>query len=104
MPDYAVMNVLLHAPTPDALQRARNNASNLLREMPEAQIKIIANAQAVDFALDAPHEVLDSLTWLCPNTLQRADRQTRQPLQVLPRAAVLEIAQLQRDGWLYIRA
>lgn len=104
MSDHAVLKVVLHAPTPDAMQRARNNASNLLREVPDAQIKIIANAQAVFFALDTLHDVTDVVTWLCPNTLQLANRQTREPLQVLPHAAVLELAQLQQDGWLYIRA
>ena len=104
MSENAVMRVVLHAPTPDALLRARNNAANLLREAPKAQIKIVVNAQAVVAALDSPHETLDAATWLCPNTLQRANRQTREPLQVLPHGAIVELVQLQQDGWLYVRA
>lgn len=96
--------VLLHAPTPDALERARNNAVNLLREAPDAMVKIIANAGAVVAALDAPHDKVDALTWLCPNTLRRADRESREPMGVLPHAAILEIAQRQASGWLYVRA
>jgi intracellular sulfur oxidation DsrE/DsrF family protein len=104
MTDQAVLKVVLHAPTADALQRARNNAGNLLREQPGARIKIVLNAQAVIAALDDPQEALDAITWLCPNTLNRAARQNRAPLQVLAHGAIVELARLQQDGWVYIRA
>ncbi|MGH8844367.1 intracellular sulfur oxidation DsrE/DsrF family protein [Advenella incenata] len=104
MTDQAVLKVVLHAPTADALQRARSNAGNLLREEPGARVKIVLNAQAVIAALDEPQEQLDAITWLCPNTLKRADRQNRDPLQVLPHGAMVELARLQQDGWVYIRA
>ena len=54
MTDQAVLKVVLHAPTADALQRARSNAGNLLREEPGARVKIVLNAQAVIAALDEP--------------------------------------------------
>lgn len=98
------LQVVLHAPTPDALERARNNAANLLQEAPAAQVRIVANAQGVAAALDKAHAVLDPLTWLCPSTLQRIGRENRAPLQVLASPAVLTIARLQQEGWIYIRA
>ena len=39
------LNVVLHAPTPDALARARNNAVNLLKDAPQATIRIIVNSK-----------------------------------------------------------
>lgn len=99
----APLRVLIHAPTPDALARARNSAANLRKASPDALIRIIANAQAVGAALDAPHEQ-DALTWLCPNTLASTGHQARMPLQTLPHAAILELAQQQHAGWTYIRA
>lgn len=99
-----VLKVILHAPTPAALERARNNAANLRRSAPDADVRIVANAQAVAAALDAPHEELDPITWVCPNTLARTNRENREPLHVLAGPAVLEIARMQQAGWAYIRA
>lgn len=97
------LRVLIHAPTPAALERARNSAANLRKASPDADVRIIANAQAVGAALDAPSEQ-DALTWLCPNTLANTGRQARAPLQVLPQAAILALALQQQAGWVYIRA
>lgn len=98
-----VLKVALHAPTPAALQRARNNAMNLKKEEPGATVRIIVNAEAVAAALDLAHSDADTLTWLCPNTLERIGRENREPLRLLDRAAVLELARLQQTGWIYIR-
>ena len=98
------LRVLIHAPTPAALERARNSAANLRKASPDADVRIIANAQAVGAALDAPPSELDALTWLCPNTLASTGRQARAPLQVLPQAAILTLALQQQAGWVYIRA
>ncbi len=98
------LKVILHAPTATALERARNNAANLRREAPDAIVRIVANAQAVAAALDVPHDELDALTWVCPNTLARTGRENRAPLQVMDGPAVLEIARMQKMGWAYIRA
>jgi len=99
-----VLRVILHAPTPAALERARNNAINLRKEDPEADVRIIVNAQAVATALDVAQPDLDTLTWVCPNTLAKTNRENGPPLHLLGGAAVLEIARLQRDGWIYIRS
>ena len=98
------LKIILHAPTPAALGRARNNAINVMREAPDAQVRIVVNAQAVAAVLDAAEEEMDALTWLCPVTLLRTNRVSRAPLQVLSGAAVLEVARMQQAGWVYIRA
>jgi len=101
---HQALKVILHAPSSGALERARNNATNLKRQRSDVEVRIIANAEAVAAALDVPHPGADGFTWLCPNTLARINREGRQPLRVLAGAAVLEIAELQGNGWVYIRA
>lgn len=98
------LNVVLHAPTASALQRARNNARNLQKEMPNAEIRIVVNAEAVAAALDTADDGVDGMTWVCPNTLARLGRALREPLKLLPGAAVLELVRIQQAGWVYIRA
>lgn len=98
------LRIVLHAPTPAALERARNNALNVKRERPETDVRIIVNAGAVAAALADAHPEADALTWLCPNTLARLNKENRPPLRVLAGAAVLELADMQRNGWVYIRA
>lgn len=98
------LKVVFHAPTPEALQRARNNAMNLRREDPGAYVCIVINAEAVAGALDEAHPDADEFTWVCPNTLARINRENRQPLRLLDRAAVLELVRLQQSGWTYIRS
>ncbi|HLR13623.1 MAG TPA: hypothetical protein VK104_08420 [Burkholderiaceae bacterium] len=99
-----VMKVILHAPTPAALERARNNAMNLKRDVPDADVRIIVNAEAVGRAQDVVHPEMDAFTWVCPNTLARTSRDNRPPLQVLDHAAIFEIVGLQHKGWVYIRS
>lgn len=101
---HDVMKVILHAPTPAALDRARNNAMNLKRDAPDADVRIIVNAEAVAKALDVVHPEMDAFTWVCPNTLARTSRDNRLPLRVLNQAAIFEIVSLQRTGWIYIRS
>lgn len=101
---HPMIRLILHAPSPASLERARNNAVNLRRADPEADVRIIVNAEAVAAALDVTHPEADACTWLCPNTLARINRKQRQPLQMLGGSAVLEIALMQGDGWAYIRS
>lgn len=103
-PTPDALRIVLHAPTRTALQRARSNAANIRKEAPLAEVRIVANAEAVPQALEQPDAATDALTWLCPNTLRRMALQAAAPLQVLPQAAVLAIAALQAQGWTYIRA
>lgn len=98
------LKIVLHAPSATALKRARSNASNIRREAPGAEVRIVANADGVAAVLDQPDTERDPLTWLCPNTLRSLGREAASPLQVLPEGAVLALARLQREGWIYIRA
>lgn len=98
------LKIVLHAPTPGALARARSNASNLMKQSPAPEVRILLNADAVAAALDNPDEAADRLTQLCPNTLQRIGRQARAPLTVLQEGSVLALARMQGEGWRYIRA
>ena len=100
----SILNIVLHAPGAESLQRARMNAINALRAEPATQVRIIVNAGAVAAALDEPHAQADALTYLCPNSLSHLVRESRAPLQVLDEPAVLVLARLQKYGWAYIRA
>lgn len=92
-----------HAPTAAAVVRARNNAANLLMAEPQALVRILVNAQGVAAVLDTPREDTDRLTLVCANTLNRIGRRAPAPLQVIP-ASIVALVQMQRDGWIYVRA
>ena len=104
MSDTPALKILLHAPTPGALARARSNAANLLKLAPAPQVRILLNADAVAAALDQEDALTDPVTLLCPNTLARIGRSARAPLAVLEEGSVLALARLQGEGWRYIRA
>jgi intracellular sulfur oxidation DsrE/DsrF family protein len=103
-PHSPALRIVLHAPTPDALARARASALNARKADAQCSVRIIANATAVAAALDQPHADADALTGLCPNTLAHSGRQAHAPLTVLERPAVIELALLQQAGWAYIHA
>lgn len=98
----APLRVLLHAPTPGALDRARRNAANLERSRPDAEVLIIANAKAVAHALDTP-DATDTRLRLCANSLaaQKLDN-TRKLGEI--ESAVVTLADYQAKGWAYVRA
>lgn len=100
----SLMNVLIHAPTSAALERARNNVLNLRKARPNAQIRLVLNGSAVGAALDGESHDADAVTWLCPNTLARTERVAREPMAVLSEAAIVLLAQWQSEGWSYVRA
>jgi NitT/TauT family transport system ATP-binding protein len=96
------MKVVLHAPTAGALARARSNLRNLRREMPVAEIRLIANADAVPAALAEPDPDTDAALFLCQNTLRNKGLDAAGRATVP--AVVHELARLQSEGWIYIRA
>ena len=98
------LRIVLHAPTAAALRRARNNARNLARAEPPPQVRIVANAEAVGAALDQPEPAADGITLLCANTLRNTGRAAPEPFAVLEQGAVLGVAQMQAQGWRYIRS
>jgi len=104
MNDDQQLRVLLHAPTPGALRRARSNAANLIRARPAPLVRIVINGEGVAAALDEPEAAADALTLVCPNTLRKIGRTAAAPLTILDEGAVLAIARMQMEGWCYVRA
>lgn len=102
MSEATPIRLLIHAPTPGALERARRNLANLLKAAPDAEVELVANAGAVAAALEHPGP-LDAYLRLCRNTLE-ANALTAPPDTVVVPAAVLHIAQRQAQGWAYMRA
>ena len=102
----AKARIALHAPTAQALARARGNFKNLTAAQPEAEVWIVANAQAVQAVVDAPEAMEAALprVLLCPNTLKNNGLSAPANVQVLPMGAVEALARMQADGWLYIRS
>jgi intracellular sulfur oxidation DsrE/DsrF family protein len=98
------LRIVLHAPTPAALARARRNAANLALAAPETTVRILLNAGAVAAALDEPDSAMDRLTLVCPNSLKAIARAAGEPLTVLQGPGVLALARMQAEGWQYIRA
>ena len=96
--------VLLHAPTADALERARSNARNLLKDIPDAQIRIIANAQAVKACVEGAEHECDIYTYLCPNTLRNQALSAPERFQTLEQGAITALVTLQAENWIYMRA
>jgi len=97
------MRLVLHAPTAGALTRARSNLRNLLAAEPTAEVRIVANADAVPTAIDVPDPDTDGFLRLCENTLTARGLVAPPGIATVP-AAVLEIVRLQADGWGYLRA
>jgi NitT/TauT family transport system ATP-binding protein len=96
------LRLVLHAPTPGALTRARSNARNLRKAVPDAGIEIVVNAAAVATALAEPDPSTDDLLRLCANSLSAKGLAPGPHRTVV--AAVLHIAQRQNNGWAYMRA
>lgn len=96
------LRLLIHAADEASLARARSNARNLLATEPDAAVEIVVNGPAVAAALATPDDT-DRLLRLCANTLANQDLEAP-PEIARVRAAVLYIAQRQRDGWAYMRA
>ena len=98
----AALRVLLHAPTAEALVRARRNFRNLSKACPDAEVLIVANAGAVAAALANPDET-DPHLRLCHNSLVAQGLDNTTGLAEVA-AAVVTLAELQAAGWCYIRA
>lgn len=102
--DPQQLRILLHAPTPGALTRARSNAANLAKAASPPLVRILVNAEGVAAALDAPDAATDAVTLVCPNTLAKLGRNAGAPLTVLQEGAILALARMQQEGWCYVRA
>ena len=98
----STLNVLLHAPTPASLARARRNAVNLTAARPEAKVLIVANGGGVAEALATPDPTTDPLLRLCRNSLTAQGLDNATGLAEVE-AAVVTLAEHQAAGWAYIR-
>ncbi|MFT6967683.1 MAG: intracellular sulfur oxidation DsrE/DsrF family protein [Cellvibrionaceae bacterium] len=99
----AVIKLLIHAPTPEALMRAQNNARNLLKLEASAVVEIVVNGAAVGAAIGIIDESILPLLVLCRNSLQGQQLEPPAGVRVVA-AAVQYLAQQQALGWSYIRA
>lgn len=97
-----MIRLVIHAPTPEALERGRRNLANLLKAEPDAQVELVANAGAAVAALQQPNES-DNHLLLCRNSLIANDLPEPEHIKVVA-AVVLHIAQRQHEGWAYMRA
>lgn len=97
------MRVLLHAPSANALARARSNARNLLARQPDVEILIVTNADGVGAAIATRDEDTDDMLRICENTLQARNLPAPDGIATVP-AAIETLVTLQEDGWIYVRA
>lgn len=98
----ADIQLVIHASTPEALQRARNNTVNLAREWPNATVEIVANGGAVPAALKQEHAT-DACLVLCENSIRHFELSVPEHLKTVP-AAIVWLVERQRAGWQYISA
>lgn len=94
--------VVLHAPTPASLGRARSNARNLIAAEPAAQVEIVVNAGAAAAALTSADAATDRFVLVCENSLKSSGLDGS-GYRTIP-AAIVHLARRQADGWAYIRA
>lgn len=97
------LKVIVHAPTPSALERAISNVRNLLVLEPNADVELVVNGPAIAAAVDINEAEFLSRLVLCRNSLEKQNLQAQPNVSVV-RAAVLHLAYRQQNGWTYIRA
>ena len=95
--------LLIHAPTVDALKRAQNNARNLLKLESDAAVEIVVNGPAAAAAVAITDEGVLSLLVLCNNSLNAQELKAPEGVKVVT-AAVQYLAHKQAEGWAYMRA
>ncbi|WP_458526610.1 DsrE family protein [Onishia taeanensis] len=98
----STLKVLLHAPTPGSLTRARRNAVNFQAARPDAEVLIVANGGGVAAALETPDATTDPLLRLCHNSLVAQGLENPAGIEEVE-AAVVTLAEHQAAGWAYIR-
>lgn len=99
----AVTQVLIHAPTADALKRAQNNARNLLKLEADALVEIVVNGPAAAEAVKLSDADLVARLVLCANSLRNQQLSAQEGVKQVE-AAVQYLAHKQAEGWAYIRA
>jgi intracellular sulfur oxidation DsrE/DsrF family protein len=99
----ASIKLLIHAPTPEALKRAQNNARNLLKLEDDAVVEIVVNGPAVVAAITIVDESILPLLVFCRNSLNGQQLDPPEGVRVVA-AAVQYLARNQALGWAYMRA
>lgn len=99
----AAIKLLIHAPTPEALKRAQNNARNLLKLEDDAEVEIVVNGPAAAAAVKVTDDDILGLLVLCRNSLDSQQLNEPEGVRVVA-AAVQHLARQQAAGWAYIRA
>ncbi|WP_432696590.1 hypothetical protein ACQUQP_18945 [Marinobacterium sp. YM272] len=99
----AAIKLMIHAPTPEALKRAQNNARNLLKLEDDAEVEIVVNGPAAASAVTISDETILPLLVLCRNSLDGQQLEEPEGVRVVA-AAVQYLARQQASGWAYIRA
>ncbi|MFP8967669.1 hypothetical protein ACKC9G_13885 [Pokkaliibacter sp. CJK22405] len=97
------LRVVIHSPTEASFKRAQNNARNLLKDRPQAEVELVVNGPAAAFAVQLEDEQLRSLLVLCHNSLKAQSQEAPQGVRIVD-AAVTHLAERQQQGWSYIRA
>lgn len=96
------IKAVIHAATPEALQRARNNAVNMAKHWPNSEVEIVVNGPAVPAAIEHPHAT-DACLRLCENSIERFGVEVPETLKTVP-AAIVWIIERQKQGWHYVSA
>lgn len=99
----ATTRLMIHAPTPEALKRALNNARNLLKLEADARVEIVVNGPAAARAVEIEDPELLPLLVLCRNSLEGQKLVAPKGVRVVA-AAVQYLAHRQAAGWAYMRA
>lgn len=98
-----MVRLIVHAPTPAALVRARRNVVNLLAADPDAEIELVVNGRGAGAALETPDPETDRYLAVCANSLAVTGARAPDGTRTVD-AAILHIAQRQAEGWSYFRA
>jgi intracellular sulfur oxidation DsrE/DsrF family protein len=113
-----VLKLVIHVASKDRWTVGSKNALNFLRTAGEGEtlkVAIVANADAVTQCTACDRELFDRLKqivldggelFLCANSLRDFDiPETRPPeiFRTVP-AAIRALADMQADGWVYVRA
>ena len=97
------MKVVIHAPTSNALRRARVDALSLTDANPDGTVRILANGDGVSLVADEPHPETDHLLIVCEMSLARRDLNVLPPIETTPIGSYM-LGRLQKKGWIYMRA
>ena len=97
------MQLIIHAPTVAALERARRNLANLLVSEPNAEVELVVNGAAAIEAVRHPNPEIAPYCVVCENTLRTANLEVPNELRTTE-AAIVHIAHRQAEGWSYFRA